>query len=172
MTEEKQESACDTLFVVGKNHKCQLGLGHRMSVKEITKWTADDTITGPISVHNGFEFAILSADNCNLGPLTFGFIRETCNRVPEPIMQVCVDHGVEDRCFAFGHNKYGQCGVGSAAETVRGSAITYFSDRAIRIASICTNIISMSTFWIASGHIVYGAGWDELGQLGPIGPIE
>ena len=167
MAEEKQQSTCDTLYVVGKNDKGQLGLDHRANVKEITKWIADnDAIPMPTSVHNGFGFTIISADNqIGFGSLTFGFIRETCDRVPEPIMQVCVEYVVDERCFAFGNNDHGQCGVGSADETLSASAIVYFSDRGIRFAEICAHHVSLSTFWIASGHTVYGAGSNTHSQL-------
>ena len=104
MTEKKQLSTCDTLYVVGHNDRGQLGLGHRIDVKEITKWTASNVaITKQMSVHNGRKFAIISSGILSLDPLTFGFIRETCDSVPEPIMQVCVQYGADDldRSSAF-----------------------------------------------------------------------
>ena len=85
MAEEKQLSSCDPLYVVGYNQNGELGLGHRTDVTDMTEWTADndnDTFPTSTSVHTGDDFAILVADNRNLSPLTFGFIRETCDGVP------------------------------------------------------------------------------------------
>ena len=167
MAEEKQLSSCDTIYVVGCNDGGQLGLGHCAVVKEIAKWSIDnDVIPMPTRVHNGAAFAIISTENRRLSLLTFEFIRETCECVPEPIMQVCVEYGADGRSFFLGNNEHCQCGVGSAEATLSVSPITYFSDRAIRIAAICTNHVSSSTFWIAAGHTVYGAGENEFGQLG------
>ena len=72
MAEEKQLSPPETLYVVGRHDENQLALGNRTNVTEILKCTYDnDALPKKMNVHNGFMFAILSANNHKLGPFNF-----------------------------------------------------------------------------------------------------
>jgi len=143
------------LFVVGRNEHGQLGLGCRAWTvdmeQEITKWHTDiDTIPTPTNVHNADDFAMLTAV-VPLVSLTYGFIREICDRVPDPIMRVCVAYGSDCRSFVVGNDKNG---VGNDAEETAGvRAFTHFTDRAIHAPATFTHPVSGAIYWIAAGQV-------------------
>ena len=67
---------------------------------------------------------------------------------------------------AFGWNKYGQCGVCSNDERIRGTPIKFFSNSGIPLSTVFCSSTSSSTFWQNINGDVFGAGMNNEGQLG------
>ena len=116
MAEEQPTNTYQTLFVVGPNSNGQLALGHRNDIEELTEWTPwtmhNTLIPTPQNVYSAGNFVFTSFVNPNLSALTFRFIREIFDSIPEPIMRMCFKYGTDDRIFGFGQNICGQLGVG------------------------------------------------------------